>query len=97
MTPTYIHPGYKTCKHVEDEGIELIAEDGLTAATIVGSTPEAQALIEAAPELYEALVYMVREFNLRGLNIRKDFSKISAHASATRALHKAGIWRGLNT
>lgn len=60
---TYTMP-YRTLKHIEDEGIELIADDGLIAGTIVGITPEAQALVGAAPELVEALRALAKSCEL---------------------------------
>ena len=45
-----------TLREIEDEGIELLdTTDGLIHGTIVGITPEAKAIIEAAPDLLEAL------------------------------------------
>jgi|ERR1043166_3400052 hypothetical protein len=46
-------------------------------------------LIAAAPELLAALKHLTAEIHLGALNIRKDFSLINAHASATRAIAKA--------
>ncbi len=46
-------------------------------------------LIAAAPELLEALLYLVSQVNLSKLNIRKDFSLINAHAAATKAIYHA--------
>jgi len=40
-------------------------------------------------ELLAALKGLVKEIPLRGLNIRKDFSLINAHAAATKAIAKA--------
>ena len=46
-------------------------------------------LVDVSDELLEALIGLVKEIPLRGLNIRKDFSLINAHAAATKAIKKA--------
>lgn len=46
---------YTQTKATED-GIELLDENGLTAGTVTGTTPEAYRLIKAAPELLEVLI-----------------------------------------
>jgi len=53
----------------------------------VGAGPDSIVTLEA--ELLAALKGLVKEIPLRGLNIRKDFSLINAHAAATKAIAKA--------
>lgn len=77
-----------TVKHIEDEGIELIdPTDGKVCATIVGCTPEALSLIEAAPDLLKAL-YAFR--NALKKKVVKDFLNNEEDAALYEAYIQAG-------
>lgn len=72
---------------------EISNKEGYLVASVYGIDKEQAEinanLIASAPELLEALKYLVDNTSLSKLNIKRDFSLINAHANALKAIAKA--------